>query len=723
MEFRRGKIFLIYLLLVFSGLMVPLQSAQAVSAPFRIVTQSLPDGSTDGEYFAAILTSNATGPVTFTGNTLPPGLSIDSRTGFVTGIPTTVDPTTPFDVDAYDGTTTVNISGNVRITSTGGGGNAGIAIISSFMDGEAGTAYTDTIEVGPAGTPPFIMGIQNLPFGLKLNGETGEVSGTPQEAGRYFVIISVVDAADKKITTTQPLLILPQGSAFQFTTDIMDNGDADFDYSHFIEVSGQTGTVAFSATGLPVGLSIDPVSGEIFGVPTESGTYEPKFIAVDDNGTPVDVTDDLTIHTNLRMWIFPSDTSAFYWDYFGVPAAMYGRSYGIQPPIEVVAINGVGPIEYSAVGLPEGILYDASSGVLTGASYEQGIFPVTFTAVDTGNGNETIILQTEFIVIPPKGGDTNNIAVNLWIKSLAAKDNGAGIDKWEGSYIYNANRSLGSAFNYKTDDFFASLNTSERTLAAGKLKKNLYKQLVFNDMNPDNPAAPSAKVKIVPKNQSMLVVVRNEGLGLTFPAESVENRISLGSRSYNLKINMARDPLYPGDPTKGRYIGTFGARNTSFVVASSLLRTGTADFPQFSLIMYMADPLFAYTLGDKVELRVFNGADEIFYKDITNFVMAKDAAYKGQTVKVIRTPIDFAGDPGDADGNDKLRTFLYHQGTGLMKLKIKKPTITPAEIGQATDGVHLGIEITIGEKAYFTSITFFEYSAGVYKTTMPGRLL
>ena len=193
MEFIRDKTFLIYLLVVLCSFMVPLQRAQAAAASFRVVTQSLPDGSTDGEYFAAILTSNATGPVTFTPNTLPPGLSIDSQTGFITGIPTTVDPNSPFDVDVYDGTTTLNIAGTVTITATGGGGNAGIAITSSFVDGEVGTAYTDTIDVGPAGTPPFIMGAQNLPVGLKLNGETGEVTGTPQEAGRFFVIIS--DAA------------------------------------------------------------------------------------------------------------------------------------------------------------------------------------------------------------------------------------------------------------------------------------------------------------------------------------------------------------------------------------------------------------------------------------------------------------------------------------------------------------------------------------------------
>jgi hypothetical protein len=402
---------------------------------------------------------------------------------------------------------------------------------------------------------------------------------------------------------------------------------------------------------------------------------------------------------------------------------MYGRSYGIQPPIRVIAQNAIGPVVYSAEGLPAGIDYDSSTGELTGTTYEQGVFPVTFTAVDTGNSNQTLVLKTEFIVIPPKGGDTNNIAVNLWLKTLIAKDDGSGIDKWEAGYIYNANRSLGNAFGYKTDDFYASLNTGERTLPAGSLRKNRYKQLVFNDIDPGHPAAPGARVKIVPKNQTMLVVLKNEGLGLTFPAEAVENKISLGSRSYNLTIDLDRDSQYPRDPTRGKYVVTFGSRSTSFVVANGLLRTGSADLPQLALEMYMADPLFGYTLGDTIELRIFNGPDEILYKDITNFVITKNVDYKGQAVETIKTPRDFTGDHGDVDGNDKLRSFLYHRGSGLMKVKIKKPTITPAEVGTAADGVHLGVEITIGDKSYFTSVTFFEYSQNVYKTTMPDRLL
>ena len=52
-----------------------------------------------------------------------------------------------------------------------------------------------------------------------------------------------------------------------------------------------------------------------------------------------------------------------------------------------------------------------------------------------------------------------------------------------------------------------------------------------------------------------------------------------------------------------------------------------------------------------------------------------------------------------------------------------KPTITPAEVGNAADGMHLGVEITIGDKSYFTSVTFFERPQNVYETTMPDRLL
>src|SRR4030095_12792422 len=56
---------------------------------FRFLTQSLPDGTTNAEYVARFITANADGPVTFTASSaLPEGLSLDSLSGFLTGIPT-----------------------------------------------------------------------------------------------------------------------------------------------------------------------------------------------------------------------------------------------------------------------------------------------------------------------------------------------------------------------------------------------------------------------------------------------------------------------------------------------------------------------------------------------------------------------------------------------------------------------------------------------------------
>jgi len=54
-------------------------------------------------------------------------------------------------------------------------------------------------------------------------------------------------------------------------------------------------------------------------------------------------------------------------------------------------------------GFPEGIVYNATSGEISGTPIEVGIYPVTLTA--TIAANETLTLSFDFVVLPPKGGD------------------------------------------------------------------------------------------------------------------------------------------------------------------------------------------------------------------------------------------------------------------------------------------------------------------------------
>lgn len=318
--------------------------AQA-SGTFRFLTTSVPNGTTNGKYFAKLMTANAAGPVEFAvvAGALPTGLSLDPLTGVIDGKPTVVEQPS-VTISADDGTSTIQlVIDKFKISAAGGGGNSG----ASF---------------GAA-----------LPDGLVLDQDTGVVSGAPTVAGTFYVSITATD-----------------------------------------------------------------------------------------NGT------NATISLSLPLWIAPHAASDFYWDYFGVPAALYGTPYQSSYPILVSAMNG-NSVTYTAIGLPPGITYNSSTGELSGTPSEVGVFPVIYTATDRPSG-EVLTLAHDFIVLPPGGGDVSRLAVNLWIKKLTAKVNAdaasAPNDSWQAQYIYNADRRTGKIFNPVTQEMYFRLGTSEVTIPA-----------------------------------------------------------------------------------------------------------------------------------------------------------------------------------------------------------------------------------------------------------------
>jgi hypothetical protein len=62
-------------------------------------------------------------------------------------------------------------------------------------------------------------------------------------------------------------------------------------------VTGGTGFYAFSATGLPPGLSIDPSSGFISGTPTTAGSYTVQVNVTDQAGATAQGSFVLTVNT------------------------------------------------------------------------------------------------------------------------------------------------------------------------------------------------------------------------------------------------------------------------------------------------------------------------------------------------------------------------------------------------------------------------------------------
>lgn len=697
--------------------------AQAAGT-FRFLTTSVPDGSTNGEYFAKIFTANAADAVTFAVKsgcgaqceTLPTGLALNTQTGAITGKPTVVE-TKDVTITANDGTTTVELFiNNFKVNAAGGGGNSGASFVTTTLpDGRVGEEYSLTLQ-SQGGVGPFIWGAQNLPTGITLDGSTGVVSGIPLAAGTFYVTFTNNDPGENNVViTTLPMLIYPDDVdddpdaippvlpdyLFRFETYMLDNGEVGTAFDDTYLTSGEEGTVTFAVTGLPDGLVIDTDTGAVSGTPTVAGTF---YLTI----TATDSATSTTISINLPMWIAPSSSSNFYWNYFGVPAALYGENYNSSFPIVVDAING-NTVTYSAIGLPPGISYNTGTGELSGTPSEVGLFPVIYTATNSPGG-QVLTLSTDFVVLPPGGGDVSRLAVNLWIKRLSAKVNqdigSAPNDSWQAQYIYNADRRTNNIFNPLTQEMFLGLGSSEALIPADSATQSSKGTFSYKTAK---GVQPGVQIKGAPSSQSLLVKFTATELGATLPADMLDNNIILGNKGYKLKTFL---------DAKGKFVVTSSYRNASFVVATAKVKAGGSSKDAAALTMYLADPsmladfvFLECTVDNKncnqptVTLKLYDGINVLLEKDLTTLlatVRTEDADEMPiyTMKKVVKT---------DPASDNTLSFFGFSSSKGLLKIGLKNLDLTsPLDSSQA----HVGVELKVGSMSYFTSITLFESKQG-----------
>lgn len=662
----------------------------AQGGTFRFLTETLPEGSTNAVYSATLLTANGAGAVTYgvSVGTLPDGLALNPQTGFITGLPTQAS-NNSITFSANDGTTTILLVSEIKISAAGGGGNSAVHFTNtSLPDGEVGVAYTATLAVAD-GVGPFILGAADLPPGLSLNGLTGEITGVPAAPGTFNVTCSATDLGeDNKIFTVLTLLVLPpEDSLFQFVTFILDNGEVGSEYLDTVTTSGATGTLIYAASGLPAGLSIDSETGVISGTPTVAGTFLVVLGASDG-------TDTLT--TNLIMWVAPSSTSTFIWDYFGLPVAIVGVDYDRQPPILVATKNGTS-VTYSATGLPEGITYSSTTGELSGTATEIGVYPVIFTAFDSDSG-ETLVLSCDFVVLPETGGDVNGLATNLWVKSQSIKSGDPGSGSWKAQYIYNADRRTGNAFDPATDTFVVSLGSRTITLDPGQLIDSNGK---FSFKSASG-VVPAESVQILPKTQSIKVTSSKDTLTDTVPSV-LRNTLTLGSKGYKL------DEFFEEG---GKFVVTSGYRKTAFVVYTAKATVKAPGLDTITLSMLLGDPAFDYESGvSLMRFRLLSAGTPLLDKTFTTFVTGTETvdAKTGVTAFKLKNSVK------DLAATDILSKFSYESKKGKMTLSMKNVDLSGLPLAEA----HVGVEISIGQKVYFTSVTLFAPKAGSYSTKMP----
>ena len=68
----------------------------------------------------------------------------------------------------------------------------------------------------------------------------------------------------------------------------------------------------------------------------------------------------------------------------------------------------------------------------------------------------------------------------------------------------------------------------------------------------------------------------------------------------------------------------------------------------------------------------------------------------------------------DPANTDRIAKFSYQSKKGKLTLALGDATLQGLPNGE----VHLGVEITIGDRTYYTAVTFFEGKTGKYSTSM-----
>src|SRR5271165_64473 len=346
------------LVIVMVGLLFPLSSYAdnnplTLACPSGSLQVGVPYSSTlvatgGSNYTFLFLNNSYTAP-------LPPGLSVNSSTGAVTGTPTTAGTYYPVEFEVYDAQyqryayCTFTVTNPVPLSVT----------CQAVNTGDVGVPFNSGPMTVTGGVAPYMFSIVGtLPAGLTLNSSTGAVTGTPTTAGTFTV--KVTDAAGNSSTSCMITINGP----LSVTCSAVNTGDVGVQFdSGPMTVTGGTAPYTFSIMGtLPPGLTLNPSNGEVTGTPTASGTFTVKVTdAVGNSSTSCMIT----INGPLSVTCSAINTGEV-----GVP-------FNSGP---MMVTGGTTPYMFSIVGtLPAGLMLNTSTGAVMGTPTAAGTFMVQVT--------------------------------------------------------------------------------------------------------------------------------------------------------------------------------------------------------------------------------------------------------------------------------------------------------------------------------------------------------
>ena len=286
---------------------------------------------------------------------LPSGMSVNASTGTISGTPTASGDFSGT-LSLKDGAITNNFSFAITIAPA-----LGAPEISSDLTAIGAVGDNSFIYTVAASNQPTSFNVGTLPPGLTYSSGTAQITGTPTTAGTYNVSLSANNATGTGSTVTLVVTIQPSGPVPAIDSNASVTADVNTPFSY--QITATNTPTSFTASGLPVGLSLNTTSGLISGTPTVSGVSTATLTASNGNGSSANFT--------LTFILGPVSV-------INSSASITGYAGAAITPYTLTATNT--PLSFNVGALPAGLSYSSTTKQITGTPTTVGTTAVTITA-------------------------------------------------------------------------------------------------------------------------------------------------------------------------------------------------------------------------------------------------------------------------------------------------------------------------------------------------------